>query len=224
MRRVNIIIPVRNGIKYLPLTIESILKTSHPNYRIIIIESESNDGVQYYCDYLNCRYPEKIQVIHTKKEGITKAINKGIKLSDENSDIFLTQNDVIFPSLLGRDWLEEMSMIVQDNPKIGMVTCMNGGGISDKTYLEGFRWTGTWCMYIPRPTINNVGVLDEEFSPGPGDDVSYSYRIYLAGLYVGIANFAVDHHRLGENFNDCSELCQKGAETFRRKYGFQDKG
>lgn len=224
MRRVNIIIPIRNGIRYFPLTIESILKSSYPDYKIIIVESESDDGVQHYCDYLACLYPEKIQVVHTKKEGITKAINRGIKLADENSDILLTQNDVIFPSLLGRDWLWDFVKMSEASEKIGLVTALNGGGISDESYIKDFRWVGTWAMYIPRRTINKIGILDEDFSPGNGDDIDYTYRVYLAGFMVGMTNFSVDHHRIGENFNDASELCQKGAETFRRKYGFQDKG
>ena len=221
MRKVSIIIPVRNGIKYLPLTIESIMKTTYPNYKIIIVESESDDGVNYYCDYLASRYPF-IKVIHTKKEGITKAINKGIEASDADSDVLLTQNDVVFPSLVERDWLSMMVGIADSDGCIGIVTCMNGGGVSGPDYLDGFKWVGTWCMYVKRETLKKVGLFDESFSPGPGDDICFTYRVYKSGFYIGMANFAVDHHRLGENYNDSSELCQKGAKRFREKYDIQN--
>lgn len=221
MSKISIVIPVRNGINYLHLTIESIMKTTFIFDKMIIVESESDDGVQHYCDYLASRFPDLITVLHTKKEGITKAINKGIALADKDSDILLTQNDVIFPELMVDDWLVRMHQ-ASLNPQVGLVTCLNGGGVSDETYLKGFHWFGTWCLYIPRRTINKIGLLDEDYSPGPGDDVDYTYRVAKTGLFPVVANFAVDHHRLCENYNDMSELCRKGAETFRRKHGIPD--
>lgn len=61
--------------------------------------------------------------------------------------------------------------------------------------------------------------FDEDFSPGPGDDISISYRVHKAGLKVCVANFWVDHHRLTENFNDHIEFIKtKNAGYFRTKH------
>lgn len=62
----------------------------------------------------------------------------------------------------------------------------------------------------------NFQFLDEQYSPGPGDDCDVTYRVVKAGKKVIVAPFWVDHHRTCEQFNDSSELCQKGARTFRR--------
>ena len=215
--KVTIVIPVYNGVKYLQHTINSILDTTkHPNYKIVIVESESTDGAHEYVKFLE-KTNDKIRVIYTKREGITRAINRGIEFSDKDSDILLTQNDVIFPKLMGSDWLISMCLACADG--VGLVTCLNGLGMSGSDYLDKLVFVGTWYMYIPRKTIELIGLFDESYNPGPGDDIDYSFRVKKAGLRIGIVEFAVDHHRLTENYNDNSELCQRGAEYFRRKYG-----
>jgi len=61
-------------------------------------------------------------------------------------------------------------------------------------------------------------VLDEDFSPGPADDVSFTFRVRSAGKHIYIAPFWVDHHRMTENFNDKSDLAKKAMRYFKKKY------
>lgn len=60
--------------------------------------------------------------------------------------------------------------------------------------------------------------FDENFSPGMGDDIDVSYRIYLANLRIYCANFWVDHHRSSEHFNDNQELSIAHGKYFRKKF------
>lgn len=215
---VTIILPCYNSNKHLSAAVDSIRdNTEYPNWKLYLIESESNDGTAELCDdYVKCN--NNIFVFHTKREGITKAINFGISKADPQSDVYLTQDDVIIPKLYGRDWLTELVKISKQE-NCGAVTTINAGGISGPSYLDGFKWTGTWSLYIPRKTINKIGILDENFSPGPGDDVDYSYRIAQAGLNILQANFWVDHHRMTENFNDkIEDVKKRNAEYFREKH------
>ena len=103
-------------------------------------------------------------------------MNFGIKKAGD-LDVYITQDDVIAPKLYGRDWLATL----YDMSKMedcGAVTTIMGGGIAGETYLKGFKWTGTWSLYLPKRVREMVGILDENFSPGPGDDIDLSYRIY----------------------------------------------
>jgi len=186
---------VRNSIEFLKLTVDSLFKSTDYPFRLIIIESESDDGTDKLCD--GYAKNERITVIHTKREGATKAINRGIKEAGTD-DVLLTQSDVIFPRAFRRDWLKEM-VDLSKNPKAGIITCYGGGGVSGRDYLDGFNWVGTWLMYIPRKTINKIGMLDEDYSPGAGDDIDYSYKVYMANLQIGMINYWVDHHRLLED-------------------------
>jgi len=217
---VSIILPCHNSGKYLWPAIRSILfNTQHP-FELILVESESTDGTNERCDKFAEKY-ENVKVIHTPKEGITKAINKGIKLAGDN-DVYLTQDDVILPDLFERDWLTAL-VDLSKTEGCGIVTTLNAGGVSGPSYLQGLSWVGTWSMFIPRKTINEVGDLDETFTPGPGDDIDYTYRIMKANKQVLVTDFWVDHHRKTENFNDnIEDIKRRNAEYFRKKHGLDN--
>lgn len=216
MKKVTIIMPVYNNKQETDDAINSIVENIHyPNYELIIVESESTDGT---AESVDAWAGGKIKVFHTKKEGLTKAINFGIKNSDPESDIYLTQNDVIHYKLYKKDWLTWMVKASEQFPEAGLITTLAGGGTDTKgDYLLGLNWVGTWSMYIPRNTINKVGLFDEEYAPN-GDDVDFSYRVCLSGLKILVLPFWVEHHRLTENTNDSSEKCQLGAKRFRQKF------
>lgn len=214
---VAIILPCYNSGKHLKHAIESILRTKYP-YKLILVESESTDGTAKLCDDYAQEY-DFIWTLHTKKEGITKAINKGIDMAGD-LDVYLTQDDVILPRLYKRDWLTILNSISKKDD-CGIVTTLNAGGIDTVGhYLKGYSWTGTWSLYIPRKVINLIGKLDEKFSPGPGDDIDFSYRVDKTGLKRFCANFWVDHHRMTENFNDnIEEIKNRNAKYFKKKHG-----
>ena len=210
--RVTIIMPVYNSGRFLQLAIEAIINNTRYPYDLIIVESESTDGSAELCDEYAKTF-RHIKVIHTKKEGLVKAINTGIRACD--TDVYLTQDDVIVPKLFERDWLWEL---VQQKKleNCGAVTTLLGGGVSGPTYIDGLHWAGTWSLFIPRSTINQIGLFDENL--GPGDDIDYSYRIYTSGLRIYLANFWVDHHRKTEHPAESDENFKEKARLFRQKY------
>jgi glycosyltransferase involved in cell wall biosynthesis len=212
---VAIIIPVHNSGRFLQIALDCIInRTRHP-YKIILIESESTDGTAEICDSYANDY-ENIDCFHTRKEGLIKAINYGILMA-KDMDVYLTQDDVLHPRLFERDWLDEMAKLSK-YPDCGAVVSINAGGISGKDYVEGMPWFGTWSVYIPRSTINKIGLLDENYSPGCGDDIDYTYRIFQAGLKVYQADFWVDHHRATQHFIESEELKTNHAKYFRQKF------
>lgn len=213
-KEIAIILPCRNSKRVIGRAIESILRTRYP-FKLIIVESESTDGtaelVQDYAKRFN-----EIEVYHTKKEGLVKAINFGINKAGDR-DVYLTQDDAILPELFARDWLTEMVKIKRTHKDVGLITSIRGGGISGDLYVNGFPWIGTWSMYIPRETIDKIGLFDEQF--GPGDDIDYCYRVFLAGLQMYEANFWIDHHRKTEHGDvDGEAKIKLMAEKFRRKW------
>lgn len=216
---ISVIIPVMNSGRFLELTVQSLLNSTNFIEEIILIESESTDGTDKICDKLSIK--PKVRVYHTKREGITKAINYGISQANPQNDIFLTQDDVIFPKMFERDWLELFHKVAEEK-NVGLLTTLNGSGLSGPSYLDNFEWFGTWALYIPRKTIIRVGILDEEFSPGPGDDIDYSYRVQKADLIRLKLDYWVDHHRKTENFNDhLEEIKQRNSKYFKKKHGIQ---
>ena len=225
-QKVAIIIPARNSGMWLLLTLDSIFRhTSYPHYRIIVIESSSTDGTEKALDELANESNNRFKVIHTKMKGVTKALNICIKETAEDEDIFLTQDDVIFPKLEGKDWLTEMVKLSK-NKDCGLVTSANGMGVSGKTHIKDFVWVGTWSMYIPRKTINKIGLFDENFHPGPSDDLDFSYRVYKAGLKYYLTPFTIYHHRKLDFYGHTYEnetIKKEHADYFRKKWGIKDE-
>ena len=214
-----IILPCYNSGKHLAPAVESIINNTEYPWKLILVESESTDGTDKVCDTF-AKENDKIEVYHTKKEGITKAINFGIDKAGE-LDVYLTQDDVIIPNLYGRDWLTEI-IKGKDKELCGVISTIQGGGVSGQIYIKDFQWAGTWSLFIPRKTIKKVGKFDENFSPGSGDDIDYSYRVNKAGLRIYLVNFWVDHHRQTENFND--KLKYRGIQNagyFRKKHNIK---
>lgn len=215
--KVAIILPVNNSMPHLKPMIDALYESTNFPFELIIIESESTDGTTEYITKLS-NEKKNITIHFGKKEGLTKAINKGINLAG-GLDVYITQDDVIHFKLYGRDWLAEMWENAQ-KPEKGIVTCLNGGGISDSDYIEGLRWVGTWAMYLPRKTIKKVGLFDENMCPG--DDVDYCYRIGEAGLGGIMIDYWVQHHRLTEHGTVDDEKRQKKmSKYFKKKWGIK---
>lgn len=226
MKKVTIILPVRNSMPWLELTVDSIKKnTKYENFKIIFLESESTDGTAEYCDYLSKVYSTRIKVYHEKKEGVTKMINKGIEYADKDSDILLTQDDVVFPELLGKFcWLRRLIERADVFPNAGIVSCLNGGSVSGPTYCQDFRWVGTWCMYIKREVLDRGLRFDEQFNPGDGDDIDFTYQVTKAGFEIVYADFCVDHHRkfsIDRHEYEDPEIRKRNGLRFKAKWGLE---
>ena len=216
---ITIILPIHNGLEGTKKTIQSIFDTvKDVDYEILIIESESIDGTKEYIEQLKENYPELIRIMWGKKEGLPKAMNIGI--TNSTGDVLITQNDIIF-NKYDFDWLEMMEKATKEE-NIGLACPINA--FSSSSGYDNSPWVGTWCMYIPRKTINKIGLFDEEFSPGCGDDIDYSYRVMKAGMNLVVLPFMVNHNRDAvEHFNDWEELKQKHLEYFYKKYNLKFK-
>ena len=214
-----IAIITHNSEKSLALTIESIIRSVRHPYKLVLIESESTDRTAQICDEYAEEYPH-IEVHHTKKEGPMRAINYALKVTAPY-DVYLTHDDVIYHSIFPTDWLEIISQISKQKD-CGAVTTIAGGGVSGPEYLDGFKWVGTWSVYLPRRIIEKIGYLDLEFEPGNGDDIDYTYRIVKAGYRIYVVNYHPYHHRITEHSNDNSmdmeKIKKRNAEYFRKKH------
>lgn len=136
------------------------LSTDYP-HKIILIESESTDGSDKWCDTWAEQF-EHVYTYHKKKEGLITAMNQGInRARDLGCDsVYLTQDDVIHNRLFGRDWLEILDK-VSKNPNCGAVTTINAGGVSGGDYIDGFEWVGTWSLFLPMKIIDKLTFYEE---------------------------------------------------------------
>lgn len=215
--QVAIILPVYNVMPHIKYMITELYKSTNFPFKLIIVDGFSDDGTKEYLDEIE-QSRHNVEVYQIPKKGLTNAINYGIKKAGK-LDVYLTQADVIHFRLYGRDWLLEMYTAAQKKTA-GMIIGHCGGGLSGPDYIEGLRWAGTWNTYIPRHTIDKIGLFDENM--GPGDDIDYSYRVGKAKLQGVICDFWVQHHRMTDHLDaDETEKQDKMAKYFRKKWGIK---
>ena len=87
------------------------------------------------------------------------------------------------------------------------------------------------CVYIPRSTIDSVGLLDERFVGYGLDDDDYSLRVRDAGLKIGIFDRCfVDHGSLTSSYRGPDNNRGKGGDyrpnmkLFIEKWGVDNRG
>lgn len=183
--------------------------------RILIVESDGD--IEYWNGWIG----KNMEIIHTGKDGPLKAYNKLFEIArKENKDLLITQTDVLFPRLYNRDWLEIMADRAQ-NPKIGLVIPVNGGGTSGPTYLDGLPWVGGWCTYISKKCWEIFKGYDENYSAGYGVDIDMTYQIVQKyGIYM--LDYWVDHHKQNarehDNNPDSEKHKEEAAAYFREKW------
>ena len=92
--KVTVIVPVYNTQEYLPKCINSILKQSHNNIELILINDGSIDNSAKICDEYS-RKDTRVHVIHQKNSGVSVARNKGLDKTTGDYIVFVDSDDWI---------------------------------------------------------------------------------------------------------------------------------
>jgi glycosyltransferase involved in cell wall biosynthesis len=110
---VTVLMSVYNGETYLHEAIESILNQTFSNFEFIIINDASTDNsiqiIQHYQD-------KRIKLIHNQKNlGLTKSLNKGLKLAKGKYIARMDADDISLP-----ERLEKQVNFMNNRPEIGI--------------------------------------------------------------------------------------------------------
>lgn len=197
--KVSIIILNWNGLKDTIDALESLKKTTYPNYEVVLVDngSEGNDA-----DILEERYSHYIKLIRNKKNlGVSRGINiatKQIFKEGESDYILLLNNDI---KIIQEDWLDKFVKIGESEENIGIIGCtllfpsgkfQKGGEIfkkpsnytnKTKNIIEVDLVCGA-CSMIKKKVVDKIGLLDENFSPAYYEESDYYLRAKKAGFKV----------------------------------------
>ena len=103
--------------------------------------------------------------------GATRALNEGIKAST-GEYVILLNDDV---TILSNDWIPMLlNPFIDEN--VGVTGPINGNhSVFNRKFVMAF------CCAIRRKVFDQVGLLDEIFSPGGYEDVDFSFKAEDAG-------------------------------------------
>jgi len=116
-KKVSIIIPSYKLFDDLKDCIDAILSFNSDFIDVIVVDNDSEDKIRNYLENLSDRGKIKYYIQNDINYGFTYAIEQGISISDENSDILLLNNDAI----LTRGALEAMQYYAYNLSDSGVI-------------------------------------------------------------------------------------------------------
>jgi GT2 family glycosyltransferase/ubiquinone/menaquinone biosynthesis C-methylase UbiE len=236
----SIIILTYNKLQYTKECIDSIRKyTAQGTYEIIVVDNASNDGT---VEWLK-QQKDIISIYNNENLGFPKGCNQGIDVAT-GEYILLLNNDVI----VTKHWLSNMRKALDSSEKIGAVSVVSnycsyyqsipvtyntleemqsfaeGFNVSDSTKWEDRIKLIGFCMLIKKKVVQEIGYLDECFTPGNFEDDDYSFRIILAGYKLVLCKDTFIHHYGSTSFKDraseYNQLLNTNKTKFKDKWGF----
>lgn len=154
--KLDVLVPTRNRAPYLARTLESLLDAPVPDglmVRILVINNGSTDGTGPLLEWINAQSRGRVEAIHERRRGKSRALNAGIAVSSADLVGMIDDDEEIDAA-----WYGEVFRSFQD-PSLQFV-----GG----PYVP--RWTSEPPSWIPNEypaVIGSVNSGDEERDFGP---------------------------------------------------------
>ena len=193
----SIIIPSRN-IENLTACVKALRDWGETGNVIVVSDFDNHDSVT-----LECLNPEvDLFVMGGKPFCFSRNVNIGIRAAGED-DVVLLNDDCL---LMTREGFKKLGYGVAWEPAGGIMAATTNvtGYPAQLPHNIGYRpaeVAAFMCVYIPRATIDRVGLLDERFVTYGGEDVNYCLRVREAGMEVGVYDGCfVDHSTLTSTY------------------------
>ena len=230
--KVNIIMSVYNGDKYLREAIDSILNQTFTDFEFIIINDGSTDQTK---EILESYTDPRIRLFHQENMGLTKSLNKGLRLAEGEYISRQDADDISEP-----ERIEQEVKFLDDNPQVALV----GTHVSfiDKQGKEFDGWKppcgheeirkklmkgNCFChgsVMIRRECLSAIGVYREVFKHTQDYDLwlRLSERYKVANLNKVLYRFrrhpkAISREKLSEQLNH--HLLAIQSAEYREKRG-----
>jgi len=205
---VSLLIPTRNGLKFLQRCVDSILdKTDYPNYEILIIDNGSDDPATL-AYFKTVAAKKSVRVIPYDAPFNYSAINNFAAQQAKGTVLGLLNNDL---EVIHADWLNEMvaqalrpaigcvgAMLYYPNDTVQHAGVIIGlGGVAGHAFRDFNRGTeGVFnrarlvqnygavtaaCLIIRKEIFDQVGGLDEKHLAVAFNDVDFCLKVRAAG-------------------------------------------
>ncbi|MBA4373071.1 MAG: family 2 glycosyl transferase [Thermodesulfovibrio sp.] len=118
--KVTVLLPVFNGMPYLPEAVDSILNQTLQDFTLLIIDDGSTDGSS---SYLNGLHDPRVRIVYQENQGQGAALNRGIGLCDTEYIARMDADDISLPRRLEFqvDYMEHHPDVVMLGSQIKMI-------------------------------------------------------------------------------------------------------
>lgn len=207
--------------------------TNEDDFELIIVDNGSTDGTVEYLKQLE-KEKTNIKVIYNSENlGYSKGNNQGIKIA-KGGIIGLFNNDIYFND---KEWLKKMLNFIKTAENPGLISPFML--ISDDCNLSQYfenkykRLKNEYekvidvffcCVLFKRELVDEIGLLDENFSPAFFEDNDYSIRSIKEGKYNYVFNEVFIYHNCSQTSKIFSktknDLLDRNKNYYVSKHGF----
>jgi glycosyltransferase involved in cell wall biosynthesis len=175
---VSVVIPVRNGVRYLGEAIQSVLAQGYPEIEVIVVDNASTDGSKAAAE----GFGAPVRVIDEPRRGAAHARNSGASLARGEYFAFLDADDLWAPGKLARQLNE-----LESRPGLDMVFTFGENFLSPELTEEQRRAVSFAPGVIPFIMPSAMLARRESFSRvGPIPDLREGEFIAWYGLALSM--------------------------------------
>ena len=137
---ISVVIPSYNHARYIGQAIESVIRQTHRNWELIVIDDGSTDGTRELLDTTYLGHPH-IQIFYQDNRGAHHAINRGVSMAKGRNISILNSDDVYHPDRL--QTLLAYSQVYLDSLIFTQLTPVDAQGIA-------MAPSHPWCLFYER--------------------------------------------------------------------------
>jgi FkbM family methyltransferase len=151
---------------------------------LIVSANGCTDNTRWYLDSLRHQFDslgfgDHFTVVwHDQPLGFSKAVNAGIQVS-VGQRILLLNNDVTLLDQPCNSWLDRLNAPFERDADVGIT-----GTLKLFSKETGRDFLVFFCTMIDRKVIHRLGMLNEEYGVGGGEDIEYCIEAERAGFKI----------------------------------------
>jgi GT2 family glycosyltransferase len=235
---ISIIIPIHNAFSHVKQCIDSVLKhTLHPDYSLVLIDDASTDkNILEYLASVQSQHSTRVTVITLEENvGFVQAVNHGFRQTQGRDVVLLNSDTIVYEG-----WLSRLATIASSHPDTGSITPVSNEAsiysvardqallLDKKSLLPDFAHQIAqhnasdpiriptavgFCMYIPWKARQIVGVFNEAFGRGYGEENDWCMRAAAGGFshYLDTRTFVF--HEGGASMLLSGDIHSKDSRT-----------
>lgn len=235
----DIIVPIYNSLSYAQECLQSILAYTDSNtYRLIIINDASDKNTTRYLENLSSKHPAITLKRNSENLGFVKSCNLGITISNNDFVVLVNSDVIVTPGWLNRliDCAETDIKIAAVNPftnhaaqiALALAPGANFFGMdellknsSTVTIADVVTCVG-FCLLLRRSALEDVGVFDEIYGHGYGEESDLCMRLTTQGYRTVVATNVYVYHKGSGSFKNRDDRYRHNRAIFdsrwRREY------
>lgn len=224
-KKIDIIIPVYNGFEYLETLLMQVKERTDLDYELYVIDDKSPDERVFpLLKRFEKTFDGKMHLLQNEINlGFLKTVNRGLNLT--TNDVCILNTDVQLP----KNWATRLFYYIFTDDSVASVTPFSNAATMfsfpqmwidndlkvdfniidkcisdlplDKLPLPEFPTGVGFCMAMSRIAIDKVGVLDEIFEKGYGEENDWCMRAVNNNLKNVLCPNLFVYHKHGGSFD-----------------------